>query len=475
MAFPGAPDFSNLRLQQLFANLPQLLQSIQSISGPQGPQPGNTPNILPSPNTEAASVPPDNSSSLLDYQPERQASDMFMKHIGQMPTRDQYPVSKLREIGAALVGLGGNSAMGISGGQPIGFQTDPNASMNAAENFRNQPFSRALGDWELKTKPLEAAAVNEKNYNMGTRQLLLGVDANRIKQQNADTALKRATDTDENTKERNRTAAARARAYIWDKEHPDWKPYAQPGGNLIYTNPKDPSQVFDTGYESGKMDEEDKINLQTKGRLSVVAAQGKNQLENTAANVQGRKDVAESKGWQVFNAKDENGVERSYRMNLGTGDVELTKLPSAAKKPSSTSAANEGEGQKKVGDYRRARQALIDNPDWSQWVHLDTSGPNTFTVDPPSTGGFFSSGPDKATYNKINKAIYPDGKPEVAPATTSPAAAPKGAVKEPPPKGGDEEITISVKEIKTGKIIGPFVIKRSATEKPEFKAKYQVQ
>lgn len=321
-------DFSRFRLQNLF---PPFVQE-------------NSPDMI-SPEMFQQQTPPDEQdipSNLIQqmYQPRTKLSGMFADELGKMPQREE--PSKMRKFGAALASLGAH---------------DPIQQQHTIDQFQYAPYYRKLGDWKTRIDTLMKGATEEDKYNMNQRLLAQAVGSFVNKGRQLDISKQRAD------------------AYEFDKMNPDWKPFAKPGGNLVYINPKDPTEIHDTGIESGKLSDEEKISLQSGKRLNEIAASG----------IERRKTVEKA------------------------GDVQKELIPIKGEEARKTKAAPSGATatptQEKVKQYTNARRALLEHPEWSKFITLDTQGPNTFKVENPSTGHWFSSGPDEATHKKITEAI----------------------------------------------------------------------
>lgn len=103
------------------------------------------------------------------YAPQHQFSDKLAELISQFPQRQ--PHTKMQEFMANLASIH-PSAMGISGGQPVGFMTDPAKFEATKDQMLNGPFYDAMNDWQAKIKPVEAGAQDERYINTNLRQLL---------------------------------------------------------------------------------------------------------------------------------------------------------------------------------------------------------------------------------------------------------------------------------------------------------------
>jgi hypothetical protein len=231
------------------------------------------------------------------YHPRNEISTQYSQALGQMPVREK--PGKLRRLGAALSELSTVGPDTYVGGTAVGFQDrNPALANQIGDEFLNKPYYDKMGDWKNRVDMLGKGAQEEDRYN--TNQRVLVSDqvtretnrkrANAYQQNVTSQAAKREADA-KNAAERTQITRDRANAYIFDKEHPDWKPFVQPGGSLVYINPKNPAERYDTGLDSGKMSEEDRINLQTKGRLTAIAASGSEARKTEDVRQQSRMEI----------------------------------------------------------------------------------------------------------------------------------------------------------------------------------------
>lgn len=224
------------------------------------------------------------------------------------------------------------------------------------DEFKNRPFYQAEGDWKNKIDTLMKGANEEDRYN--TNQRLLAQSSGRYE---LDTAKldnqKRRTD-----------------AYVADKMNPDLQKIVPNSGNIQLYNPKT-GETTDTGIDVGRLDDKQKIALRSGAKLEEIKAtiEGQTKLEGTKQ------------------------ANRETNIGLTGEEQRKTKQTAGSYAGSPT--------QEKVGQYNRARQFAIENPDLAKWIQLDSAGPNTFSIHTPSSGNFFSSGPSKEDYDKIVNSI----------------------------------------------------------------------
>jgi hypothetical protein len=114
-----------------------------------------------------------------------------------------------------------------------------------------------------------------------------------------DLATRAQSEKERATKVKEDIQQRRADAYIFDKEHPEWKAEHVSGQSLKYRNPKDPNQVYDTGLMDDHLSDADKINLQTRGRLSEIAASGAEARKTETLKESGRQSDIKARGEQA--------------------------------------------------------------------------------------------------------------------------------------------------------------------------------
>lgn len=75
---------------------------------------------------------------------------------------------------------------------------------------------------------------------------------------------------------------SRADTYRFKAMNPDWKPFVSKGGNLFYVNPQNPTEIMDTGIDTGTMSDQEKQDLIGEQRLEQIGLQGLNQATTQA-------------------------------------------------------------------------------------------------------------------------------------------------------------------------------------------------
>lgn len=369
-----------------------------------GQQPPPQPSDIPNPLT---SIPP--------FQPQTRMSGLYQQALSQMPQRpDASTLTEPDRINATMQGVAaGSSPLGISNGHVIGFKFNPQAANEASDQALYKGYYQKLQDWSDQIKPLGVAAAQEEKAN---------IDARTAHDQKVNEAVKVAAEQEREKNDRDKLAVSqqRADAYSFDKQNPNLIKVAEPGSTLQFFDPKTGQMVKDTGIPSGKLSDDDRIALNIKGRLAEIAATGDQ-------------------------ARTTEGVKEGDRQ------LDITARGDQARQTKQVPSGNQTgkdatQTQQKIGDYRRARQAVLDHPEWKPYIHLDTAGANTFTVDSPSGGHWYSSaGPDAATYKAIADYINNGPAPKVN--VTPPPSGSSGQAPKP------DEVRVQVRDKATGKVI----------------------
>jgi hypothetical protein len=311
------------------------------------------------------------------FTPERRAYDMLFNNINQMPQRKQ--PGKWENFGASIVGMGaGLKPLGIVGGQPIGASFDPKMSALASEEFLYRPYNREMQDWQAKNEAILPGAKLESEVNQNNRLLY---DAKLDRNLRTRTIERQeARDRQIAEKEEGQLAVAQqnantremtGKAYAFKQNNPDYKTLVDDEGNVVFWNPKDPTKVIQSGINTGKMSDMDRINLQIEGNLKAI--QARHQASLTEIDARGDKAI-------------EVNDRRPTTSSRGPANPELEKRRALANK---------------------ANQVKLQNPQWAQWIKVDG---DKVSVTPPKSG-YFGSGPDQATYTAIATAISGVEKP----------------------------------------------------------------
>ena len=209
-------------------------------------------------------------------------------------------------------------------GSAIGLGNGPDAAMR----YLNMPYERAEEQWKNQVGVAENAARDENQTNSINRQLAFNQatqEANARKQTEVERANKAKEDEQQQKLD---IANSRAKAYVFKSMHPDWKPQIGADGILTYFNPQDPTQSVNTGFDTGKMDDYDKINLGIQGREAVahITQEGENAraASHPSTTSQGT-IVQDPQTGKTYRIKPDNTVEP---IELPTG---VTKLGTPTK------------------------------------------------------------------------------------------------------------------------------------------------
>lgn len=219
------------------------------------------------------------------YNPSTHAMDAYLGAAQNMPQRDNYQPSRMRKIGAVIAGIGaGSGPAAVVGGSPIGFRGDPKSAYQVSSSIADAPFQEATEDWARNLHPLQAAAQQEEMRNRNDRtfaEQTIQRDINSMRERRlAKEGEKKLGQKDEQL----RIADYRAKAYDWDKRHPNWMKVALPGQTLKFVNPDNPNEVFDTKWPTDMMTDEEKINLKAKHTMEEIEKRGKIGIDTVNAH-----------------------------------------------------------------------------------------------------------------------------------------------------------------------------------------------
>ena len=353
------------------------------------------------------------------YQPDTDSSDYFERLLRQYP-EEQKP-SLLRRIGAMIV--------------------DYTKGHNAGQQFFEEPRRKAIEDWKNQISPAYQAATNERYSNANERTLAY----NRIAMELREKA--------QEAKERNDIRNAeirqqRADIYAFKAMHPNYKFVLPKGGNIQALDPAT-GQSHDTGIPTGSLTELDKMNLSQENALEQIGARGTQAQTLEGMRQGGREQIAETRGWKL-GVDQKSGESILYNEITGaTKPVSGNRNITPVAKPSSGGASSTPT-QQRVDIVNKAAQLKNTNPELAEFIRIEG---NDVTITPPSSGGWFSSGPTREQYDEISKAIYGSA---VGPRNTPPASG-RGSMSGPgpaatPPTSGT--IRVRTKDGKTYRFKG---------------------
>lgn len=336
-----------------------------------------TPNFSP----HSQPMPENNDISLRMrqlYNPESSASDRLNKTIDEYPTHDNPSI--MRRIGASLAGVG----YGPEAGQEV----------------LDSPFKEKLADWKNKLQPIENAASLERYNNTNERTNVYQTIAAQLKDE-AEQHRVEKNERDAKIKE------DRASVYRMKAEDPNYK-FDFKGPTVIRTDKN--GNVLDTKISTGSLSDADKLEMGQTNALERIGATGDESRKTEETRQTGRETLKEQGAWKIYNVPDETDPtkQKAVQINEYTGEVRPVKISGGVNKPSGvgSSAKPELPSQTKTRQFNKARQAIIEHPEWSKYIHIQ--GTN-FNVDPPSSGFMgtnVGAGPDEATHKAISDYIF---------------------------------------------------------------------
>lgn len=361
------PNLDLLKLAQIF--------NPGSASSPMNPNPGV---IMDDPRSGGLSGnmgEPDLMTAIQGLlQPKDTQFSRFEDMIGAIPNRADYAPSKTRQVLAAIAGLGTGGPVGISGGQPIGYQSNLPEGLKVQRSINDEPYSKALTDWSTKAEPLGELAKMEQTRNVGNRATGIGILQRKQADDKLNETQRHAMEVEEQGRKKLEIQQQRADAYIKAKqfamEHPTYKAVTDENGEIVFWNPTDPEKTIRSGINSGDIGDIQKSELKVEGDLKAIKA-------------------------RAAAAQALEGTRQGNRI-----DLERTRYPDG--RPNKTSSDAATPTQQRTARALAASDIKIQHPEWSKWIKINKG---EVSVTPPSSGGFLSSGPDKNTYDEIVAAL----------------------------------------------------------------------
>ena len=288
-------------------------------------------------------------------------------------------------------------------------------SIPAGREVIEGPYREKMADWAARFGPTSEIAKMEQSRNVNDRMMMGQILANEV-------ARRRAGAYEQNVQsqiEKRQADIERDKSKLelqqWLAEHPEQKPIFAPDGFVYLLNERTGESVK-TKVNHTEMSEFEKLRLQHKYTTEEIGARGAQARETEKLRQEGTEKRIEVGKWTVVNVTDpETGKTKSMRLNTVTGatapiegGVVEKPAPTGATERARISAAG-GEGgagesakQRKTALYNKAQEAYNTHPEWRKYIKLHAPGTDEFTVYPP--GRFF--GPDKTTYDDINRFIY---------------------------------------------------------------------
>ncbi len=246
------------------------------------------------------------------YHPQTRARDALMDALTNFPQR-QEPSTGRKVLGAIAAFGAGAHPVGISMGQPVGFEGGTPQEKNLARDTAEYPnFNRQLTDWNLKAKPLEVAANDERAFNANERQ---NINNDALRATMAYDKMSLAKRRDEQTalgEDANEIRRSEAATKDYLAKHPNATFEQNETGYVIGVDPKTLKAEIITDPTTGKPLH--KLSETAKQQNALQAAQKR--AETVAdAGVKRVKIAAKYRNWQQITDKDTGEV---YLMEPGT-------------------------------------------------------------------------------------------------------------------------------------------------------------
>jgi len=319
------PLIELMRLGQ-FSSAPSAAQNDMSQSTQQSAQPlpdsspdnpnnnayGSSPDSAPSASSSASSTGDPVSGFvngfLSGFQPSSTARNNLTSLMQQMP---QYqPPGFFGKLEAGLIGA--------------------TRGPQAAQQYLQGPYERNMNAWQNQVKVGQQLASDEAQSN-NTGRLIANNQATMQEKYDALAQNKQIAD------QKAAIAQQRADVYAFRYQNPDWKSAIDKDGQLILYNPKDPTQIHNTGVTTDALTPDMRFQLEKDKEDAAMARTNVQQTganERNANTVTGANDRANTanqlKGWTFIQGKDGNWM----RANQDTGQViPVTDIPQGAVKP----------------------------------------------------------------------------------------------------------------------------------------------
>jgi hypothetical protein len=217
------------------------------------------------------------------FQPNEEQFNNLSNTVGAMPQRSQYQPGLMDKISAYAAGLGtGAGAAGHYGGVPVGFQGDVPGGIKLQKAMLDEPYNKTMNDWEKKVEPLGKLASLEGSRNVNSRITGTSMMNNERMLRQQDLQQGRAEAKNDIDREKLEIQRGLAKIKEYKMMHPDLKSVTDDQGMLILWNPQD-GTTTETGIDTGKMSDADKIDAQIEGRLKVAQEQHKSRLSEIGA------------------------------------------------------------------------------------------------------------------------------------------------------------------------------------------------
>lgn len=226
--------------------------------------------------------------------PKDQQFQDYADLIRTMPKREDYKPSIWRKIAAAGANLGTATPSAYSHGAALGYNANIPEGLKAQESVLNEPYNRAISDWQTQLDPMSKISQMEQTRNVGNRATALGTLQRQTQQEAQDEKERANLEKERQGREKIDIQKERADAYVKSKQfamdHPEYKPFVDEDGNLILYNPQDPTaEPIETGVK--KLSEMEKIDLGVQGELKKIKARGSESRQTEGFKQANRKEM----------------------------------------------------------------------------------------------------------------------------------------------------------------------------------------
>jgi hypothetical protein len=367
------------------------------------------------------------------YTPETRASDALQAGLENFPQREE--PGKARRIMAAIAGAGyGVSAGATADGARLGFRggATPAEKYQASEQVMYPDYGRKISDWQMKIKPLEVAAQNERLANQNERMNINNVASRMLTGERNDIMRFGAQSLDKyRTSETERKWSQQDiqwyKAYIQDYKtrHPNHIYKEDRQGNVIGIDPSDDKAYpvpdpLHPGKNLTQLPEELKVEMGIKG--AMARTQANISAANARATQAGAKTVMIDGELYTANPREK---EPTAKPVAGVPEgATVTNVPSGNQSNTWRPTSLE-EGRAFV---LTAKKLALDE-ELGKYVHVQG---NDVQVDRPG----WISGPTEEQYRRIGMMLKSAGGSESSGAAPKPIARPaKPTPGETPSKG----------------------------------------
>jgi hypothetical protein len=302
------------------------------------------------------------------FAPDTTFRDRLMQVLGEMPLRENYQPTGMDKLRSALLTVGSGGPAGMWGGIPVGYKANPNA-LGIQQALLDQPYDRAVDDFNTKLKPIEVGANLESEANKEKRLFEYQSEGRKIQQGQLDRQTKRDEELARSAESRENMQSLRFGLDKWKAENPNGRVVAVRGGNVVLVNPQT-GQITDTGVDSGTMTDVDRMNMQVENANNLEELRQGNRLEAIAAS------GAES---------------RATRQTPTAAQSETAESPTA----------------RRARLVNKAMDIINQNPAMSEFFQLDTMGrPTGIMTERPGPSGipFVNRGTDKDEHTLYDEA-----------------------------------------------------------------------